>query len=272
VLHENKTTTGKQPVDFPFHASAGTYRWFFHPMDAYLLGSIVLSDDNICQPFKRPIDQVSLLILDRLHDRTFGNRPEILSYFEGQMATLNLTSAKGMFFENLSLFQQARVMRNADILLTVHGAGETNIAFMPPCSAVIELFPAHYVYLDFFRSLAVRSGLLHYHIMGTKEQTRNSPECDRFIAEHEADYLKNTSQTSIYASPAAQKAFADYCWKITACRKCGSRTYSVSLDTAVAHQVIKRAMKDRQKCITQHPMFNLSSPATEVTAAAVTGV
>lgn len=44
-------------------------------------------------------------------------------------------------------------MRSTDILVTVHGAGETNMAWMKPCSVVLEVFPWAFYY-DYFGSLA----------------------------------------------------------------------------------------------------------------------
>ena len=42
-------------------------------------------------------------------------------------------------FEGNTFREQVSIMRATDILLTVHGAAETNIAWMHPCSTVLEV-------------------------------------------------------------------------------------------------------------------------------------
>ena len=53
-----------------------------------------------------------------------------------------------------TLLDQAREIHNADIIIASHGATLTNLAFIRPCTAVIELLPYGY-YLGFFQPLVL---------------------------------------------------------------------------------------------------------------------
>lgn len=71
-------------------------------------------------------------------------------------------------FEGKSLFYQVQAMRSTDVLLTGHGAGNANIAWMKPCSIVIEVFPWAFYIPNYFGSLAKSAGLLYYSIQVCK--------------------------------------------------------------------------------------------------------
>ena len=45
-----------------------------------------------------------------------------------------------IFAENLSLPDQIRLFRNAEAIVSPHGAGLTNMIFSPPGTSVLELF------------------------------------------------------------------------------------------------------------------------------------
>jgi len=52
---------------------------------------------------------------------------------------------------NGRIYKQANMFHNSDIIISSHGAQLTNLAFIRPCTAVVELFPFGY-YLGFFQS------------------------------------------------------------------------------------------------------------------------
>lgn len=58
---------------------------------------------------------------------------------------------------NGTLHEQAMEMHNADIIISPHGAQLTNLAFICPCTAVLELFPRNY-YLGYFQPLVLSAG------------------------------------------------------------------------------------------------------------------
>jgi len=53
-----------------------------------------------------------------------------------------------------SLLGQAREFHSADIIISSHGAQLANLAFIRPCTVVVELFPYAY-YLGFFQAFAL---------------------------------------------------------------------------------------------------------------------
>jgi len=73
-----------------------------------------------------------------------GIRPRIVEDFEG------------------SLFNQASQVINSRILISTHGAGLTNVIFMPVGSAVIEVLPFGYDVSYYFKWLTTSSGLRHH--------------------------------------------------------------------------------------------------------------
>lgn len=65
---------------------------------------------------------------------------------------------------------QAQIIHNADIIIASHGAALTNLAFIRPCTAVLELFPYAY-YIGFFQPFVLTGeGISYegYHYDGTK--------------------------------------------------------------------------------------------------------
>eukprot|EP00593_Proboscia_inermis_P011384 CAMPEP_0171312452 /NCGR_PEP_ID=MMETSP0816-20121228/22685_1 /TAXON_ID=420281 /ORGANISM="Proboscia inermis, Strain CCAP1064/1" /LENGTH=514 /DNA_ID=CAMNT_0011797813 /DNA_START=59 /DNA_END=1603 /DNA_ORIENTATION=- len=65
------------------------------------------------------------------------------------------------YFEDSSFEEQIELYSQSDVVIAPHGAQLTGIMFMPPCGAVLELFPHLYHTPYFFSSLANISGLVH---------------------------------------------------------------------------------------------------------------
>jgi hypothetical protein len=131
---------------------------------------------------------VNLLLLARKKSRDLMNQPEIVSkliqYIQEHRVrktnteiylpivlntstrlieyTPELTNkAMGIYFEEMNFLQQVTNFYQTDILVTMHGAGMTNLIFMKPCSIVIEITPFgfHSNALDAF---TIQSDILHY--------------------------------------------------------------------------------------------------------------
>jgi hypothetical protein len=60
-------------------------------------------------------------------------------------------------YKSVPFQQQALEMHQSDIIISPHGAQLTNLAFIRPCTAVLELFPKGY-YLGYFQPYVVNAG------------------------------------------------------------------------------------------------------------------
>jgi len=171
-----------------YHDSQGNFYpplWLLHPTDSLQLGSSVLQSDP-CefsnQATRLSTSGLNILLLNRKQNRQVSNLAQLLKFFaetsinnrtiqlvnisnyvsiSSHSATLNnIDGIDGInsdqhklavaFFEKKSFHQQAQLMRQTDVLFTVHGAAVVNIVFMRPCSVVIEVFPWVYHSPDFY--------------------------------------------------------------------------------------------------------------------------
>ena len=72
--------------------------------------------------------------------------------------------------ESMSFDAQVELMARTTLLVAVHGAGLANALFMPAGSAVIELFPARFVY-PLYEKIAAASGHLHFRYLARTSET-----------------------------------------------------------------------------------------------------
>ncbi|TPX12147.1 uncharacterized protein E0L32_007033 [Thyridium curvatum] len=64
-------------------------------------------------------------------------------------------------FATITIEDQVRLMQATDVLVGHHGAGITNILYLPPDAAVVEIFPPFFS-MRGFRSIARMRGLTHF--------------------------------------------------------------------------------------------------------------
>jgi hypothetical protein len=72
--------------------------------------------------------------------------------------------------DNLTLAEQVKAIRSHDIIISPHGAQNSNFAFAVPCTVLLELFPAQYflpMYLDLAGEVGART---FYMYPGTRER------------------------------------------------------------------------------------------------------
>ncbi|HEX8429576.1 glycosyltransferase family 61 protein [Hymenobacter sp.] len=69
--------------------------------------------------------------------RNLRNEPEVEEW-------LRQEGFEKVYFEELSLLEQVRLMRETEVLLAVHGANMTNMLFLPSTSKVIEIHNKEY--------------------------------------------------------------------------------------------------------------------------------
>jgi capsular polysaccharide biosynthesis protein len=80
-------------------------------------------------------------------------------------------------FEGLSFDEQRRAMRSVKTLIGAHGAGLTNMLFMPSGGTVIEIFASEAASGSLFRTLAESLGHAYVHVAATRifpDQGNNS--------------------------------------------------------------------------------------------------
>jgi hypothetical protein len=156
---------------------------------------------------------------------------------------------KKFYLDGMSLNQQARALRSIDILLTAKGSGEVNIAWMRPCSIVLEISPWSYYIPHYFYKLSRRSGLLHYSWQALKEDTRttdlflNRPECERKLRAIE---FKNHGNTT---------SMNKECLNDPLCSSCGQNVDGVIVNINDVQSLVEKAFEDRRRCISNHPFL-----------------
>jgi hypothetical protein len=289
----------------PINDSSG---WFLHPSDAFIVGSVILGD-SFCKyrgsAKKLLTSNTSLAVINRRDNRQIlGVVPLLESiysteWFDGKSkvyisppsSSKNMVAREAnLYFEKSSLRQQAMLMREIDVLVLAHGAAEVNIAWMKPCSVLIEVFPWAFFIPDYFGNLAKTAGVLHYPI----QVKRNATVCTKLFAKHSncpavlQKYLlaaatnktasaaghhssshhhfqidKNTEYQGYHTkddditdAPEVISYINDRCYKNDDCRSCTRDCDGAKLSFNDVQSVLRVAIKDRRKCILNHPYLN----------------
>ncbi|MCJ1333001.1 hypothetical protein MMC10_009695 [Thelotrema lepadinum] len=107
-----------------------------------------------------------LTFIDRREKRRLIEKED---YIEELKKTYPNIQVQMVNFAAIPVAEQLKVVRNADILIGVHGAGLTHSLFLPPDSAVVEIQPAEFKGKG-FRNLAHLLGHHYFssHAMGPK--------------------------------------------------------------------------------------------------------
>lgn len=111
---------------------------------------------------------IHILILDRkgsTRDWAFSRHAKRMleqqQYIGEKNATVIVVVNYVESFSEMTLIQQAKAFHSADIVISPHGAQLANLAYIRPCTVVVELFPPGF-YLQFFQSLVVAAGGISY--------------------------------------------------------------------------------------------------------------
>lgn len=232
--------------------------WFLHPSDALLLGSLVLGEDpcKLRGSHSRPPRKEIVLtvgFLRRGRDRRIINAQQLLAQkilFTASDGANVIVKFVETHFEGASLYRQAQFMRSLDVLVTGHGAGETNIAWMPPCSAVIEYFPHGYYIPYYFRSLAEQSGVLHEAVLVSANLTVRA---DLFLTRKHCRAALATKEAE---ARSLGLAFADVCNNNKMCRFCARSADGVVVPPADLRALLQRVVERRAQCALSHPFLS----------------
>ena len=102
-----------------------------------------------------------IAIVDRKHSRRIMNLKNMVAAVREAFPNAIVETA---YMEDMKPTEQFLFWSQHDIIITGHGAAITNAFFLPPgnASAVVEIFPPHYYYVNFFSSLLKSAGLHGY--------------------------------------------------------------------------------------------------------------
>jgi len=279
--------------------------WLLHPTDSLQLGSSVLQSDP-CEFSNQATTLLStglhILLLNRKQNRQVTNLASLLQFFTEtsidnrtvQLVNLssfisshpssfnnNSSSINDMqhkltvaYFEKKSFHQQAQLMRQADVLLTVHGAAVANIVFMRPCSVVIEVFPWVYHSPEYYTGLAKRAGLIyfewqeHYHHTDLFTDSLSEVRCKEVF-----NQVVRISKYNIHGGDTLTQADSDRanhaCFSVENCRMCAQyyaiKGVTVSQDRLST--ILQQAVSLRQRCIAENPLYNSSASSSSSSSA-----
>ena len=126
---------------------------------------------NIRLSADEPASEIVYVSRRKARGRRVLNEPELL-------ASIADLGVREVAFEDLSFVEQVRLMAKTRLLIGIHGAGLTNLMFMPTGGSVIELLPKRHSLFDFNASrfsfrhdacylrLATDMGISHHHLEG----------------------------------------------------------------------------------------------------------
>ena len=233
--------------------------WFLHAADAFLLGAHVVGEDpcahrNSSQHGPGALPSVRVGVLQRRRDRVLLNAAALPRHGPN-----NVTWAPAFTLEGRPLRAQAAALRALDVVLSVHGAGLANIAWMRPCSVVLEVFPYGYYLPGYFGGLAAAAGLVYraWHAGSAATVTtalvRDKPHCLRAFAEVNA-LVQNQHQQQRQPTVAAE-AYAEQCFRHVTCRACARGADGVVVDPDFLQTALHELIAQRNQCIRQHPFL-----------------
>lgn len=85
-----------------------------------------------------------------------------------EMAVIDLLESFGLIpvaLETLSVAQQAQLFAEAEIIVSPHGSGLTNLAFCSPNTTVVECFSPYYMRTDYW-TISQHLKINHYYLIG----------------------------------------------------------------------------------------------------------
>eukprot|EP00940_MAST-03C_sp_MAST-3C-sp2_P000008 g8.t1 len=251
IMYDGKNLGDKR--DRPLH-------YFMRNSALRSLQSMVFANDRTCRDPERKSKTLHISLVQRrsktrrrgLATRRLADAEELAASIQSDAAFL-LDAADDNFvdlevdvvlFEDLpSVQEQAAVVRRADVLISPHGNGLMNLAFMRPCSSVVEIFPANFRYI-MFDQLANQSSIVYRFVqIDEVTQERGAPQC-------------------LIESSTWRNLTPDACFEDAACRTCTRSAPFVRVK--YRHDVRSRlesALRQRSQCLERLPPIPAVTPA-----------
>ena len=221
----------------------GNDSWFYHPSDASLLKNIILQRLECPYEESRESRNYKVLVVDRDRDRSLLNRDEIVSYL-GSSSFSNPLQVSGVRFTNQVLQQQVDTFDKADIIIAIHGAALTNVAFMKPCSVLIEIFPFAFR-VQMYEVLA-RNVDVGYFTWGETEHN-----CVYKTSSY--SYCKQLLHSLIPNGDVSQSA--QRCTNNFMCRGCYRDAIKIRVNKTMVYENVQKAINHHKQCVASHPYY-----------------
>lgn len=104
----------------------------------------------------RPSSLPRHIVVETRQHRTWKNMEEVVNVLDRVGVPYTMIS-----FANTSFVDQVRAMAGAGVFCSAHGAGMTNVMWMPTGAAVVEVFPSESWEYNLYTEVARNAGLFH---------------------------------------------------------------------------------------------------------------
>ena len=215
---------------------------FYHAADATILTSVVLGSSPCPKGHKSAAPKLNLLILQRQGTRKIANVIEILHGLQTNLSDF-IDSSVSVVTTETSFRDQVALFHSVDIVLSPHGAGLSNIAFMKPCSVLLEIFPYAFS-INMYENLA-RSVDLGY--ISWMEPLQNSI----FTQKRKPYCLEQLGRVSEESPMNISRS----CFHSAECRRCFRDPEKIILTATIAGTEVRNAIKYVKKCSEHHIFY-----------------
>jgi hypothetical protein len=235
-----------------------TPRWFFSREIAQkttklLMRHTILKGESEVNILRKSKD-CRYVIIDRetslqgkVTKRKFKNMNQLINSIKRFVSSIENESGEICIvkFENTSLKFQATVMNQASIVIGVHGAALTNIAWLNQCSIVVEMFPHLIWNHGMYHGLTLDVGAI-YRRSVSKNDFKNVENVRKNVRQDLLGDDKNCLKK--YVEKYGWTDLKRECTKDIDCSQC-SRDQDVTVDVRVLVEQLSGAWEERQKCL-----------------------
>ncbi|KAH3736711.1 uncharacterized protein LOC127851401 [Dreissena polymorpha] len=114
--------------------------------------TVILRKDYMTHPERKDL-------FNGLVHRKFKNEDEIV---DNVKSVFTQATVETVILEQMSMFDQLKVMTQTDVLIGMHGAGMSHVMFLPAHAVVFEIFPQYWGFLRHFKAFARWRGVKYF--------------------------------------------------------------------------------------------------------------